>query len=109
MYFIVLGDGPARRKDKSQKKKRKRSAEEGKEACADEDSVLEEVQHQEGLETGSDVTKTESDNQHHPPGVQVVTFQDPMKKLMTKKRRVVPVASPEIKEVGYNHRLISYW
>ncbi|XP_067098083.1 uncharacterized protein C1orf131 homolog [Osmerus mordax] len=93
-----FGDGPARRKNKSQKKKRKRSAEERKEACADEDCLLEEVQQQDGSGTCSDVTKTESDNQHHPPGVEVVTFQDPMKKLMTKKSPMVPVASPEIKE-----------
>ncbi|XP_046877272.1 uncharacterized protein C1orf131 homolog [Hypomesus transpacificus] len=96
-----FGDGQITKtnhKNKSQKNKRKRSAEEGKEACADEDSLLEEAQHQDGSGTCSDVTKTESDNQHHPPGVEVVTFQDPMKKFMTKKSRVVPVASPEINE-----------
>lgn len=98
-----FGDSPAsKRKNKSQKKKRKRQVDEEDPRADEEDSLADGVQHQDSSATNhpdcSEAEITDSACQHHSPGVEVVTFQDPMKRLMTKKTQMAPVGPPVTKK-----------
>lgn len=102
-----FGDGPvSKRQNKSQKKKKRKRCEEEEEAtdgdedCGGRDS-LDDEQSQDSPGTNnldcSNTQRTGSANhQRQPPGVEVVVFQDPTKRLMTKtKRTAAPVELPE--------------
>lgn len=98
-----FGDGPAsKKKIKSQKKKRHRQVDEDDPHAEEEDSLLDGVQHPDSSATNhldcSEAEITDSACQHQSSGVEVVTFLDPMKRLMTKKTQMALVGPPVTKK-----------